>query len=390
MFQVTVLEDETTGVWTKQGSVGVLAQGEEQVTSAGMRSETLPGSPPGVPEVEPPAVSELQVSVHSAAWLLVVDPQNLGAGCVSPGAPVNQIKLTVITSCAAEPQEIAMRTLIDGTYALYLEGKEAGAYDVEVTGKTEGQIVCDDARSGRIEEGERWRATLRLNVVDERLVSCAVSAFEKTEDAPPAKVVVPRALVKAIDEGQPLIPLALVEGPTPEPTSGVLGAQATPTDTPTATPEPTLRPGEPTRTPRPPTPTRGLVVGPQPLATPVPPTNTPVPPPNPTATSRPPTATPVPPPTPVPTPTPLPLGHLKGSVIDSLTNQPVRNAVVEVVGTGIGTPTESGGFFILNDVPLGSQTVRASAPGYVTQNRNVTVVSGSNPLIYFLLAAAPP
>ncbi len=384
MFQVDVTSDGTTDVWSRQGSVAVAAQGEEGLASAGLHSTTEPGSPLGPPEEVEPAASELQLELNSSAWLLFANPEGLASGCVPPGAPINQIRLTVISDCAAEPQTISAITLVDGTHLLYLAAKEDGEYDLSIEGRTEGQVVCDLSASGQVREDERWQAELRLDVEDGELLSCSLSEFERTEEPPPAKYVLPRKLTQAIEDGLQLIPVFFVSGQTPEPTSQVLVEAVTPTltGTPPATAVPTSSGGS---APQPtPTPVRQITGGGPPL----PPT------PVPTATPRPPapTRTPVPPPppTPVPTSTPLQFGYLKGSVIDSVTRQPVLRGEVEALGTGRSVAVQTDGFFLLTDVPTGPQSIQVAAPGYVTQTLQITVNSGSNPILTVLLVRVLP
>ncbi|MEX1255690.1 MAG: carboxypeptidase regulatory-like domain-containing protein [Dehalococcoidia bacterium] len=386
MFQVDVAEDGTTDIWSRQGAVAVTAEEEEDLASAGLHSTTEPGGPLGAAERVDPAVSELKVELNSATWLLVTNPEGLASGCVPPGGPVNQIRLTVISDCFVEPQTLAMITMVDGTHQLYLAAKEDGEYDLSIEGTTDGEVVCQETASGQVEEDERRLAELRLDVEDGVLVSCALSEFEQTDEPPPAKFVLPDKLTDAIEEGQRLIPELLASGQTPEPTSQVLAAESTPSPTSSATSETSSTP----RPPATPTPTtrRSTSTGGGPSAAPPPPaTRTPTPrpaAPTPTRTPRPPTAT--------PTFTPLPpqFGHLKGSVLDSVTHQRVLQATVTVLGTGLSTAAQADGFFLITDVPTGPQTVQASAPGYVTQTREITVIPGANPILYFLLVRQLP
>jgi hypothetical protein len=387
MFQVDVAEDGTTDIWSRQGSVAVATSDDEDLATAGLHSTTEPGGPLGPAERVDPATSELAIELNSAAWLLLANPEGLASGCVPPGAPINQVRLTVISDCASEPQTLEAITLVNGEHQIYLAGKEDGEYDVSIAGTTEGSVACDESASGDVNEGESLIATLQLDVEDGILISCSLSEFEQTDEPPPAKFVLPDALTDAIEEGQQLIPLA--SGGAPLATSEVLSLETapSPTGTGTATIEPAGPPGPvtvatPTPAPNVSAPTGG---GPQQEPTdPPPPTPRP---PAPTPTSRPPapTATPRP-----PTPTPPQFGHLKGSVLDSVTQQPVIHATVTLVNTTFTTPVQLDGFFLINNVPTGTYTVRVSSPGHVTQTRQVTVASGANPILTFLLVRQAP
>jgi hypothetical protein len=55
---------------------------------------------------------------------------------------------------------------------------------------------------------------------------------------------------------------------------------------------------------------------------------------------------------------------VQGTVFNAATNQPIAGAAIEVKATGIRTSSGSNGAFALPNVPAGSQTLTASAPGY--------------------------
>jgi FecR protein len=181
MFDVNVLEDGTTGVWTRQGTVSFTGMGEEQLVGQGSSSTAQQGSPPGLPGDAPVKPSELRVLTEGPAWLLISDPRSLASGCAPEGIPVNQIRLTVITDCLGDAQSLSLLTLTDGQYELYLSAHGAGDFRVAVDGLTDDEVVCDVELTGAATEGERWRATLDLEVVDERIVSCVASELELTE-----------------------------------------------------------------------------------------------------------------------------------------------------------------------------------------------------------------
>ena len=55
---------------------------------------------------------------------------------------------------------------------------------------------------------------------------------------------------------------------------------------------------------------------------------------------------------------------LKGKVVDAKTGKVLVGANVRLIGTSIGTATNNQGEFILNIVPDGTYTLRASYSGY--------------------------
>jgi uncharacterized protein YfaP (DUF2135 family) len=69
-------------------------------------------------------------------------------------------------------------------------------------------------------------------------------------------------------------------------------------------------------------------------------------------------------------------GDITGQVVDASTAAPIAGATVSVVGTAISTTTDSSGNFLLVGVPAGTQTLEASASGYLTASTSVEVIDG--------------
>jgi hypothetical protein len=318
MFRVDV-EDESTEVWSRQGTVGVSAQGTETGVQAGRSVVVSLGDAPGEADIVPPAGSELFVQFDSPAWLMVRNPEGYRSGIVPPGAPVNQIPLAVINDDVGDPRQFAnVQRAVGGEYDLFITG-EPSLFSVSIIGAAFGISVCEQEAGGAVGQGQIVAATLTLVVVNDVLQSCTLGAFEVTDEDPYSGLVLPERLIALVTSGAELIPETGVRGiavtPTPSPTPSPTATATTPVQ-PTATrPVGVAPPPAPTSTPVPPPPPTSTV--PPPTATPLP-TNTPAPPP-PTATSTPrpsnpaatatftPTNTPVPPTaTPTFTATPLP------------------------------------------------------------------------------------
>lgn len=114
------------------------------------------------------------------------------------------------------------------------------------------------------------------------------------------------------------------------------------------------------------------------------------------------TGTPTPTPTgsPTPTPTPTGTGNLAGQVTDATTNAGVNGATVTVDGTGQTGTTQTvqgqDGVYVIPNVPVGAQSVTASATGYLPTSKDVTVEEGQpNPqtgknIVNFALTAGTP
>lgn len=68
-------------------------------------------------------------------------------------------------------------------------------------------------------------------------------------------------------------------------------------------------------------------------------------------------------------------GTVVGRVLDATNNQPVPNALVAVgsIYTGYSDPK---GAFSLSQIPIGEQTLTASAPGYTLNSVQVTIHQG--------------
>lgn len=87
---------------------------------------------------------------------------------------------------------------------------------------------------------------------------------------------------------------------------------------------------------------------------------------------------------------PLPpsgLGNIVGQVVDASDASTIEGATVTVVGTGMTTTTDSSGNYSFNDVPAGTQTLEASATGYVTATTSVDVIDGDT--VNKLIALSP-
>ena len=78
-------------------------------------------------------------------------------------------------------------------------------------------------------------------------------------------------------------------------------------------------------------------------------------------------------------------GAIEGQVTLADSGQPVENASVEVVGTGISTVTGAGGRFVLTGVPAGEHSLRAVIPGVLAQVQRVTVVAGQTTVANFAM-----
>ena len=330
LFLVTVTPSGESEFWSRLGNLFLLAQGESQEVPSGSSSTTDPGEAPGEPEPKPVAGSEVRLELASAAWMLVVNPDGLAAGILPPGVFVNQIPGTLSTDYTQEPQLIDMRDLQEGTYEVYLLGKESGKYHVSMSGAAKGTLVSQAAFDGTIAPGETWKLELKIDLAGQLLASATLSQPVQTDQAPIVKVIVQDKVLELIAQNLALLPsdLVLSAFSTPAPT-------ATATAAATATPSPTPKP-------------TGVVL----------------------AASA----------------TPAPAGTVSGTVVDAVSTSGVGAATVGVSGAGLSAATTGAGGFAIAGVPAGGQTLVVSAAGYISQSLPINVVAGANAPVTISLA----
>ncbi|MDO8094804.1 MAG: Ig-like domain-containing domain, partial [Candidatus Brocadiales bacterium] len=116
------------------------------------------------------------------------------------------------------------------------------------------------------------------------------------------------------------------------------------------------------------------------------PTNTATATPTPTETA---TATPTPTPTPTATATPVILtGNIAGRVTDAVTGNGINGAIISTEGQPVATTSTINGItgaYVIQDISVGEYTLTASATGYETSSRDVTVESGETITANFAL-----
>jgi TonB-linked SusC/RagA family outer membrane protein len=79
-------------------------------------------------------------------------------------------------------------------------------------------------------------------------------------------------------------------------------------------------------------------------------------------------------------------GSIRGTVVQAATNRPLSSAQVFIPGTNRNTLTNAAGEFLLLNVPVGAQTVRADLIGFSSQEQRVTVVADQPVLVTFTLS----
>jgi outer membrane receptor protein involved in Fe transport len=79
-------------------------------------------------------------------------------------------------------------------------------------------------------------------------------------------------------------------------------------------------------------------------------------------------------------------GKVEGTVNDRDTGQPLPGAQVLVEGTQLGNISDDNGYYFVNNVPLGAQTVTASFLGYQTESQQHRILAGQTTTVDFALS----
>src|SRR5882762_8804918 len=79
-------------------------------------------------------------------------------------------------------------------------------------------------------------------------------------------------------------------------------------------------------------------------------------------------------------------GAIRGQVVDSVTQQGLVGATIQIVGQPRQTASGADGNFTLSDVPAGAVTLKVTRIGYGPQTRSVTVTAGGPAEARFALA----
>jgi len=86
----------------------------------------------------------------------------------------------------------------------------------------------------------------------------------------------------------------------------------------------------------------------------------------------------------------LPNGSIEGYVTDAATGQPVRSASVRIVGTALGTATDSSGFFVMEEIHPGNYNLTITRLAYCPNNNpDIIVQSGRTTEIVASLKYCP-
>ncbi|HSM08767.1 MAG TPA: carboxypeptidase-like regulatory domain-containing protein, partial [Gemmatimonadota bacterium] len=82
-------------------------------------------------------------------------------------------------------------------------------------------------------------------------------------------------------------------------------------------------------------------------------------------------------------------GKVQGRVVDEATGAPIAGASVTVAGTTVGNLTNDQGFYFLNEVPAGLQTVRAEFIGYrAVEISDERILAGQTTTLNFELSSS--
>jgi TonB-linked SusC/RagA family outer membrane protein len=76
---------------------------------------------------------------------------------------------------------------------------------------------------------------------------------------------------------------------------------------------------------------------------------------------------------------------VRGSVTDSLTREPIPNAIIHIIGTTKGANSGADGRYTIRDVPAGSITIRVQSLGHAPGERQITLTAGDTATVDFAL-----
>jgi outer membrane receptor protein involved in Fe transport len=79
-------------------------------------------------------------------------------------------------------------------------------------------------------------------------------------------------------------------------------------------------------------------------------------------------------------------GKVQGSISDRDTGEPLAGAQVLIEGTRLGNIADETGFYFINDVPVGPQTVTAALLGYQSESQEHRILAGQTTTVDFPLS----
>lgn len=79
-------------------------------------------------------------------------------------------------------------------------------------------------------------------------------------------------------------------------------------------------------------------------------------------------------------------GIISGTVIDSVTSEPLPGSNIVLKGTSLGTASDSKGYYEIRNIPPGNYTIICSFIGYEEKSKNITVSAGQRITLNFSLS----
>ena len=74
-------------------------------------------------------------------------------------------------------------------------------------------------------------------------------------------------------------------------------------------------------------------------------------------------------------------GQLKGTISDAQENNPLPGINIGVAGTTLGAATDTDGKFLIDNIPVGSHTIKITAVGYEREEHDITIQEGKTTTI---------
>jgi len=189
LFATDVDDTGRTKVAATQGSVSVIAQGDEVRLTASYQTEVKVGAVPSTPEKVSPARAELLIVADMPAVCSVRDPTGSSTGYLPSGLSFNQITGSESSLLSSGQQVISIAQPVSGEYVFTLRYTAQETAHFSIRSESGGTVVLEHTGELSSVEGGGWLVRINLNVDGDVLVSSAVVGIEPLGDVGPEKIV---------------------------------------------------------------------------------------------------------------------------------------------------------------------------------------------------------
>jgi len=189
LFTADVKGSGSTTVLTTEGLVGVTAQGKEVSVPKDKKTDVDKGENPSQPEVQPPPISQLVITVDAQATSSVIDPTGSSTGLFPTGEQFNQIQGSQSSTPSEETQIITIAEPMTGEYIIALRSSTEGERNFRIQGLSEGKTVFSYTGNWDAEKESGQLVHLNLQMEKGLIVGDEISLVEPLGDKKPEKVI---------------------------------------------------------------------------------------------------------------------------------------------------------------------------------------------------------